>query len=201
VTDKPAPLRPLAEVLDEIRAEEELEELAAMDPAVLEKELVDSGYDPARLEARIAAAREAAYAKPAGEVVQLSAARAKKAAARTHWGLLAAAASVALIAGFSGEHYLATSMPATTVTYATVGKPLSPWERAAPLRRQALRACAQGYYGECSDALDEARNIDPEGEKDAAVQAARVAIAEDHVPEVYAKPHVGPRERPLQRHP
>jgi hypothetical protein len=201
VTDKPATLRPLAEVLDEVLAEEELAELAAMDLAALEKELVDSGYDPARLEARITSAREAAYAQPVAKVVDLSAARAKKAAAATRWGLMAAAAAVALLVGGGGAQYAATWTPATTVTYATVGNPPSPWELAAPLRRRALRACAQGYYGECQDDLDEARKVDPEGEKDPMVQDARATIAADHPTEVYAKPHVGPKERPLQRHP
>ena len=43
--------------------------------------------------------------------------------------------------------------------------------------------------------------MDPEGEKDPAVQATRVAIAEEHPAEVNAKPHTNPKERPLQRHP
>jgi hypothetical protein len=87
------------------------------------------------------------------------------------------------------------------VTYATVGKPPSPWELAPPPRRRALRACARGDYGECCDDLDEAAKIDPEGEKDPAVRAAGEAIAANHPTEVYAKPHIGPKERPLQRHP
>ena len=172
-----------------------------MDPAALEKELVDSGYDAARLEARITAAREAAHATPIAKVVDLSAARAKKAAATTRWGLMAAAAAVALLVGGGGAQYAATWKPATTVTYATVGKPLSPWELAAPLRRRALRACAQGYYGECGDDLDEAQRIDPEGEKDPVVQDARAAIAAEHATDDYSKPPIGPRERPLRRHP
>jgi hypothetical protein len=48
----------------------------------------------------------------------------------------------------------------------------------------ALRACAEGYYGECWDDLDEAAKIDPEGEKDPVVQDARAAIAADHATDV-----------------
>ena len=114
--------------------------------------------------------RDGAYERlhsKAAKVVDLSAARAKKAAATTRWGLFAAAAAVALLVGGGGAQYAATRMPPTTVTYATVGSPPSPWELAAPARRRALRACALGYYGECQDLLDEAQKIDPEGENNA----------------------------------
>jgi hypothetical protein len=208
MSDKPPPPgRPLAEVLDEVLAHEEIEELMAANPAERRKDLVAKGYDPARLKARIDAARAAAYAKPAeaakpvAKVVDLSSARAKKAAATTRWGLFAAAAAVALLVGGGGAQYAATRMPPTTVTYATVGSPPSPWELAAPSRRRALRACALGYYSECQDLLDEAQKIDPEGENNAEVQDARAAIASSHPEPRYVKPHEGPGERRLQRHP
>jgi hypothetical protein len=190
-----------------VLAHEEIEELMAVDRAERRKDLVAKGYDPARLKARIDAARAAAYAKPAeaakpvAKVVDLSAARAKKAAATTRWGLFAAAAAVALLVGGGGAQYAATRMPPTTVTYATVGSPPSPWELAAPSRRRALRACALGYYGECQDLLDEAQKIDPEGENNAQVQGARSEIAGSHPDNLFVKPPIGPKERPLQRHP
>jgi hypothetical protein len=213
VSDKPPPpQRPLAEVLDEVLAHEEIEEIMAADRAERRRDLVAQGYDPARLKARIDAARAAAYAKPAeaakpvaeveaAKVVDLSAARAKKAAATTRWGLFAAAAAVALLVGGGGARYAATRMPPTTVTYATVGSPPSPWELAAPSRRRALRACALGYYGECQDLLDEAQKIDPEGENNAQVQGARSEIAGSHPEPNLVKAPLHPGERPLQRHP
>jgi hypothetical protein len=222
MTDKPPPPeRPLAEILDEVLAHEEIEELMAADRAERRKDLVARGYDPARLKARIDAARAAAYAKPAeaakpgeaakpaapaepvkaAKVVDLSVARAKKAAATTRWGRFAAAAAVALLVGGGGAQYAATRMPPTTVTYATVGSPPSPWELAAPSRRRALRACALGYYAECQDLLDEAQKIDPEGENNAQVQGARSEIAGSHPEPLYVKPPIGPGERRLQRHP
>ena len=210
MSDKPPPPgRPLAEVLDEVLAHEEIEELMAANPAERRKDLVAKGYDPARLKARIDAARAAAYAKPAApaepakaaKVVDLSAARAKKAVATTRWGLFVAAAAVALLVGGGGAQYAATRMPPTTVTYATVGSPPSPWELAAPSRRRALRACALGYYSECQDLLDEAQKIDPEGENNAQVQEARAAIGSSHPEPRYVKPPLGPGERRLQRHP
>jgi phospholipase/lecithinase/hemolysin len=208
MSDKPPPPeRPLAEVLDEVLAHEEIEELMAADRAERRKDLVAKGYDPARLKARIDAARAAAYAKPAeaakpvAKVADLSAARAEKVAATTRWGLFAAAAAVALLVGGGGAQYAATRMPPTTVTYATVGSPPSPWELAAPSRRRALRACALGYYAECQDLLDEAQKIDPEGENNAQVQGARSEIAGSHPEPLYVKPPIGPGERRLQRHP
>jgi hypothetical protein len=213
VSDKPPPPpRPLAEILDEVLAHEEMEELMAADRAERRRDLVAQGYDPARLKARIDAARAAAYAKPAAaakppapaeaaKVVDLSTARAKKAAATTRWGPFLAAAAVALLVGGGGARYAATRMPPTTVTYATVGSPPSPWELAAPSRRRALRACALGYYGECQDLLDEAQKIDPEGENNAQVQGARSEIAGSHPEPHYVKAPLHPGERPLQRHP
>jgi len=210
VTDRPPPGKPLAHVLDELLLQEELDAIAAMAPADLDKELADAGYDAARTRQRIEAAREAAYDAPVGKapsrasppakIVSLEAARAKR-SVPTRWGLLAAAAAVALLVGGGGAQYAATWKPATTVTYATVGHPPSPRELAAPARRRGLRLCDEGYYAECQDALDEARGIDPAGEGDAAVQEARAAIAAEHPTPVYVKPGEGPGERPLQRHP
>ena len=155
----------------------------AADRAERRRDLVAQGYDPARLKARIDAARAAAYAKPAeaakpvakveaAKVVDLSAARAKKAAATTRWG----------------PSWPRPPLPSSSAGRGTVrgdadaadhrdlrdgGSPPSPWELAAPSRRRALRACALGYDGECQDLLDEAQKIDPEGENNAQVQGAR----------------------------
>ncbi len=210
MTDRPLRGKPLAHVLDEVLLQDELDAIAAMDPAALDKELADAGYDAARTRQRIEAARQAAYDAPVGKapspasppakVVSLEAARAKRSVS-TRWGLLAAAAAVALLVGGGGAQYAATWKPATTVTYATVGQPPSPRELAAPARRRGLRLCDEGYYAECQDALDQARGIDPAGEADAAVKAAREAIEADHPTPVYVKPGLGPRERPLQHHP
>jgi hypothetical protein len=64
------------------------------------------------------------------------------------------------------------------------------------------------YYGECQDALDEARDISPKNEDLPEVRAARAAIEKAHTPkppgsfhEPSVEPGIAPGERPLQRTP
>lgn len=216
MTDRPPNQRSLAEVLDAIRLHADLEEHEAKAPAERERELGELGYDPAAIRARIAAAREAAYGRPGvapapsaappAKVVDLGAARAARQVAATRWGLLAAAAAVALLVGGGGVQVASTWMPARTVDYPTEVRPPSPEQRAAPSRKRAFRLCALGYYEECQDVLDEVREIDPEGESSDAVKAARKSILDAYLARdannaggLFAKPPVGPKERPLQR--
>jgi RNA polymerase sigma factor (sigma-70 family) len=49
----------------------------------------------------------------------------------------------------------------------------SPLERARSLRADALRACDRGAFRDCLDGLDAARALDPVGDRDPAVDAAR----------------------------
>jgi hypothetical protein len=83
----------------------------------------------------------------------------------------------------------------------TVGKPPSPLELALRLRHRALRLCAQGDYGECRDALDEAQKIDPEGDANEPVRAVRAERAAEHATGASTKPRKWLKKRPLQRHP
>jgi DNA-directed RNA polymerase specialized sigma24 family protein len=57
-------------------------------------------------------------------------------------------------------------------------EPPSPLERARRMRADAFKACDRGAWRECLDGLDGARGLDPAGDRDAAVGAAR-ARAED----------------------
>ena len=52
----------------------------------------------------------------------------------------------------------------------------TPEERAAPARAYAFAACEKQRWSECETKLDEARGIDPEGEKAPRVVEARAAI-------------------------
>jgi DNA-directed RNA polymerase specialized sigma24 family protein len=52
-------------------------------------------------------------------------------------------------------------------------EPPSPLDRARSLRADALRACDRGEWKPCLDGLDQARGLDPEGERAPAVGAAR----------------------------
>ncbi|HEY3821359.1 MAG TPA: hypothetical protein VGL81_29535 [Polyangiaceae bacterium] len=214
--DRPPP-RSLSHVLEEVLLDEEIERYQAMSSAEVDERLAKSGFDEALTLERMAAGRAAAYAAPVAEVplpaappsnvVDLAAKRAARVAS-TRWLPFLAAAGLALVAGGGGAQYAATRMPARTVEYPTRVLPPPPGKVAAPVRRWALRQCALGYFGECEDALDDARAIDPEGENDAAVKEARTAIMlarDGETPGgangLYAKPRIGPTERPLQRHP
>ncbi len=80
-------------------------------------------------------------------------------------------------------------------------------QKAARLRARAHTLCAQRYWGECLDAIDDAGRLDWEGNEMGDVNALRVRIEQGMdedgngaVP-TYAKPEIGPGERPLQRHP
>jgi hypothetical protein len=80
-------------------------------------------------------------------------------------------------------------------------------QQAMQLRAQAYTLCNQGYWGECEDRLDEAGRLDRVGNDTLEVNAARNRIGlnrdEDEGGGVrtFAKPALGPGERPLQRHP
>jgi hypothetical protein len=57
-----------------------------------------------------------------------------------------------------------------------VSHPYDPAEHAAAFREQAFRACGQQMWTLCEQKLDEAKNIEPEGESNPRVQQAREAI-------------------------
>jgi DNA-directed RNA polymerase specialized sigma24 family protein len=49
-------------------------------------------------------------------------------------------------------------------------------QQAHDLREQAFHACAEDDWATCGRVLDEARNLDPQGERDPRVQAARADV-------------------------
>ncbi len=79
-------------------------------------------------------------------------------------------------------------------------------QKAARLRAAAHRLCDQGYWGECEDRLDEAGRLDGAGDQTLEVNELRNRIglgidADDHGGvSTFAKPSLGPGERPLRRH-
>jgi DNA-directed RNA polymerase specialized sigma24 family protein len=58
-------------------------------------------------------------------------------------------------------------------------EPPSPLDRARTLRAEALRACDQRDWRACLDGLDQARGLDPTGDQDPAVGAARATAQEN----------------------
>jgi hypothetical protein len=83
---------------------------------------------------------------------------------RTWW--VAGAAAAAVVAALA----IPTAVP---VTSPPPPKPQPPAQHAAALRREALAACDAQRYRECAERLDEARSLDPEGERAPEVMAAR----------------------------
>lgn len=57
-------------------------------------------------------------------------------------------------------------------------EPVAPLDRARSLRADALRACEQRAWRACLDGLDQARALDPAGDEDPAVRAARAGAEE-----------------------
>jgi hypothetical protein len=206
-----SPRRRLAEVLDEAVLHDDLAEFQAKDAADRDRELAEMGYDDARMQALVEAARAQAAAAPvqkaraSGEVVDLRKAREAR---RTRWVPLLAAAGVLLGVGGAATRWAATTMPVATVTYPTevAGPPRE--ELARAWTDLALHKCGMHYWGECRDHLDEAQKLWPQNEDRAEVKAARKAIEDAGTPkapdpsqELRVKPGLAPGERPLQRTP
>lgn len=80
---------------------------------------------------------------------------------------LALAAAVALATG------VATQRPNVVST----GRPSTPLERAAMMRDDAYSACAQSRWAACEARLNAARELDPAGEEDPRVLAARTSVS------------------------
>ncbi len=77
--------------------------------------------------------------------------------------------------------------PSTSVS----GTPAASSERAQKLRRDAVNVCAQALFGACEGKLNEARELDPEGESDPIVQEARKSVRDGAHPD----PSVGDKPR------
>jgi RNA polymerase sigma factor (sigma-70 family) len=70
-------------------------------------------------------------------------------------------------------------------------EPIAPVDRARSLRADALRACERRAWRACLDGLDQARALDPQGDADPAVSAARAGAEEalrDQAPDVKSSP-------------
>lgn len=205
------------DMLDEMLMLAELDELMG-DPARLDAECAAIGLDEAELD-RVVDLALGPPAVPASsdipsvaKVVSIQRTKESKVAPRrvqggsSRWGLLAAAACVTLVVT-GGSSTMATWRPTPTVHYSTYVPPPTAKQVAEALRRNGLALCRQAYMGECEDALDKARSLDPDGDSTPEVNDARDLIADDasrtrsdRRNEFYAKPPVGPTERPLQRH-
>ncbi len=75
--------------------------------------------------------------------------------------------------------------------------PPTPQEKAASIRVEALAACNSQDWSDCEEKLDEAEQIDPDGESTKVVVKARAAIdAWRRTTDPGEKPHLKPTPRP-----
>lgn len=139
------------DILDDIErsdVDDAAERVAAMTPDERRAELVAAGFTVEELNAKA----DALAAKMRGG---RRTARRRPVAAIVAAGLAAAAAGAVLVA------------------YVGNGQVGAPRPDAATLRREGLDACRNGSWQPCLDKLDEAREIDPDGDRTPEVQAAR----------------------------
>jgi hypothetical protein len=164
--------------------ERAMREVEAMSDAEKAAALKEAGAAPAAIsktmgdllakhEVKIAPeARTGATAEPPDRGSELAGRpKPRRGTAGSRWTprrLLLAAAAVAVPAAT----YIATQGPPL------VGRAPSPHEMAAETRARAFAACDAARWTECEQGLDEAKAVDPAGDDDARVRAARQRIEE-----------------------
>jgi hypothetical protein len=175
--------------MEKLIADEDAARVEGLSRAELEQELRDAGYDPARVptaeqllahaEARAA---ERARANEATEGARVLALAARK---RTFRIAMLAAAMFALVVAV-----MAIKGPAIVEALFKHGTerigPDNDWQllrpspppqmRAENLRDEAVAACDGWLWVRCRNKLDEAQKLDPAGESEPRVQAARQQI-------------------------
>jgi hypothetical protein len=184
-----------------------LEKLLAEDPAklcVATDEQVDAMMDAAGIEvgqpdtaeqmlARVERRRRERQATTGGEATRAPRAAPKKTASRVAWvaGAVVAAAAAAVVA---------VEVAGSRRGPEAIGpEPSSlPREQAALLRREAVAACDVEDFASCTAKLDDAKRLDPSGESEPRVVAARAAIAASpaSTPEPQAPKPQGDKPKP-----
>lgn len=146
--------------------EDEAERLATMSDEDFEREMnaLPDLWVAVGAEAPAAPA-DVGGGKPVAVVVPMGVGKTRTRTATRWIALLAAAALCALV------FFVATRPPVTVAS--SDGR-----VRAEVLRAEAYEACARMSYTTCKRDLDVARTLDPAGDADARVQAARAAVTE-----------------------
>ncbi|HLK37974.1 MAG TPA: hypothetical protein VKU41_14535 [Polyangiaceae bacterium] len=141
------------DVIEKMALEDDIERIAKMSDAEVDEELARGGFDPAKV-------RERAEALAAG-------ARKRASRRRPWWPAAAAvtalAAGMAVVVGVAREDGRVTSGPPPAV-------------QADRLRRDALAECRERRFTACERMLDEAKELDPGGERLPEVHDARTLL-------------------------
>jgi hypothetical protein len=180
--------------LDHEKGARFIEKLLAEDPAklcVATDEQVDAMMDAAGIEAgepdtveqmlaRVERRRRERSSQAAAPGARVESPAPKKAPSRVAWAAGAAVAAAAatvvavqLAGSRRGPDAIGPEPPSSTPT---------PHEQAARLREEALAACGAHDFTACTVKLDDARTLDPAGESEPRVVAARAAIAASEEP-------------------
>jgi hypothetical protein len=206
--------------LEDLVDEAELEAIAQQPREQLRAELAARGADVRRVLAYTGKPRPLAKAPLApvepAKVIPIAKARPDR-------GLrLMRSISVAIAAGFFGifvwkqgsmnvgserppRRELSDSRPTPTAPPSNGDEPRL--QQAVQLRAEAQKLCDRGYWGVCQDRLDLAAQLDGAGDDTLAVHEMRNQIGpgldwdRNGPASMFAKPWVGPGERPLRRHP
>jgi hypothetical protein len=220
-----------AELVRELLAEAELDRLVALPREQLRKELDEAGIPPGwgqnLLKEALAKADAGDTVKEVGDptdgpavappVAKLVGAKSnvvsleERRRARGRLFMLLAVAAITLLFvggrwrfGDQIDAWFSPKPPAPIPTQPPIGPPTheeTPKEKADRLRQEAYADLDRWYFDEAWDKLQDAKELDPAGDADPAVQQAYKAIAAGYPkpPSHMAKPPVAPRERPLQK--
>jgi hypothetical protein len=144
--------------LEKVTADADLERIDALSDDDLDRELRAAGVDPA----------EAAKVGPEGLArTPQQRPKPRRPVRWVAWVTAGAVVALIAIALVREQPIVGAGRPAPT-----------PKEQAAQLRGDAFRACDQGLWSACEDDLNAARALDPGGETDPRVLAARQSLRE-----------------------
>jgi hypothetical protein len=161
------------DALEQMRVDDEVDRVLGLSEAQLDAELKDAGADPAKVRARGEAIGRELDAKRAATKKHVNGGAGKDVPAKPEkgpsglrrrwiaWGVPAVAA-----AGWLA--FQLTSRPPLVA---------HPAPTAAELRDEGLAACTRSDFTECAKKLDEAKELDPDGERAPRIVKAREDIA------------------------
>ena len=202
---------PVVDFVRQLLVEAEFDRIAALTSEQLRKEFGEGDVPPGwgQEVLRKAIARVDAGEAPKSNVVRLD----ERRHARIRiYSMLSAAAMVLLVIGTLerkpiGKQIDAWFSPKPTAPVPTL-PPLvpptheeTPQDKADRLREEAYVDVQKGYLDEAWDKLLDAKELDPEGDRDPRVQQAYQTIdaaSAKPMPDM-SKPHIGPYEGPLKK--